>query len=108
MAGEAIELVVRLGIDNLVVVGVGTLLLDIFREDAGVIGKDIVTCKLRLADGDELLAVAHIVDAVDGDAPCLDEGGTEGCLLVNAVPMLHKTLAHDVGLQREMATQTAV
>ena len=46
--------------------------------------------------------------ARDGNAACLDEGGTEGRLLVNAVAVGCKTLAHDVGFQGEVASQTGI
>ena len=73
-----------------------------------MIGKHVVACKLRLADGNQPLAVEHIVDAVYGDAPCLDEGGTERRLRCHLVAVTLQTLAHHVRLQREVAAQAAV
>ena len=95
-------------IDDDVIVGIGTFLLDVIAEHGGVIGKDIVTRKLGFANGNEALAITHIMHAVDGDTTSLDEGGAEGRLFVDAVSVCNKTLAHDVRFQGEMATQTTI
>ena len=105
---EGAQLVIALGIDDDVIVRIGTFLLDIIAKHAGVIGKDIVVCKLRLADGNEALAILHIMHTIDGDTPCLDEGGTEGRLVHHGITVFHETLAHDVRFQWKVSTQTAV
>ena len=108
MVGVCIQIVVALRIDDIIIIGVGTFLYDIVVEHTGMIAKDIVAGKLRLTDGNESPTVFHVMHAVNGETPCLDKGRTKWGLWSHRNTMTYETVSHDIGLQRKMATQTAV
>ena len=103
-----VQLLVALGIDDVIVIRVGTFLPDIVLQYRSVVRKDIVTGKLRLTDGYQLLSVFHVMDTVDGDTSRLDEGRTEGSLWCHLITMAYQTFPDDIRLQGEMSAQTTV